>query len=297
MSPQTRICCGGLCAKDSLKPPTFVDKNDEGRLERLDVTITKEGEHVAAFLPLDDEQIRLVCEQRIHLRWLEKPRAPTQSEGKSAYVPPQSTTPSSFNIQRLQFPGYNVVLGNLWVPGNMPAAHNAHMSQFRVSNSGFDLDHGNIKHFVHMLTASSDNFVSRYHGKEMIFGPCYICFAPDGALQYAATLETWLFAPPTPTDVRVWHGWPTATSPATGAVISKTAATDFFVGANRSQDSVYWHKAATSSAWITTPAVNSSNPSFSQGKAGATYFVAHTPNAGVGNWTLTFTNVSQWTQP
>lgn len=151
-----------------------------------------------------------------------------------------------------------------------------------------------------MLTAkSTDNITNNYQGKRLIFGLCgSACFPSSSGLTYSSISETWLVNTPctaSTCDVRLWNGAPY--SPATGIALNPTTSYEFLVGANRLQESLYYYRASGSAAWNTTATVNSSNPAYVTGKAGTTYFVVTTAGSVAGNWTLTFTGASKWTQP
>lgn len=219
-----------------------------------------------------------------------------------------SYLPSSFSIQGLNYNGLNVVAGNFWVAGSIPAADNAHISQFTMEQNGFEVDTNNGKHLGMMVMQhSTDNYATSFKAKGIALGLCAICFSNDNNLYYAVASETWLVnnspaCDTGPCDVRLWNGGAPETSPATGLRLSPYAKYDFLVGANKSQQSVYYVRQNGNTTWTTTATVNSYNSSYNVSpwnisQAGVAFIVSVTPGTQVGNWVLTFSNVSSRTQP
>jgi hypothetical protein len=200
------------------------------------------------------------------------------------------------------------------VPATMPTAHNAQLSQFTVAGSNFQ-NAPSGGHFVHsLLTVSDSNLDLDFDGKGLIFG-FDTTFCGSGATPaYGSLAETWVNQNPPPAqggnDVRQFAGQTPAMSPNTCAAMLPSTTYRFVAGANRQQQSQHFRYAGTSNTPDYPPAnsnpnnyiVNSFNPSFRPNGAGVVFFVSGGGGTGIPQsqlqpWSLTFTNVSSWTQP
>ena len=260
-----------------------------------------------------------MCASGLSLAIMSKPQPAdaTPVEGQKS-VSVSTAVPTTFQITAWAYGGYSGVDGSFWVPATMPSNHNAHITQFDVAESGF-YNATNGAHLVHMVTASSTATIeTEYHGKGMIFGPYgYFCgtgsagASSPGGGSYGAISETYMYPTPTPpasdysniNRSKVWAGYDevrdsfAASSAPYHSCFSQQSGVPvtYLVGANRAQGSVYYTKAASSSTWITTPAIDSSSSYFRTGYAGAVFFVASGGPPGI--WSLNFTDVSSTTQP
>ena len=194
----------------------------------------------------------------------------------------------------------------------MPVNHNAHLAQYTVvdSNFGTNDDPENSRHFVNPMTAwTNDDFSTGFKGKGVIFGAnCGRCFAPVGTtFPYAAVSQAWLisnenFCPGISCAAFNGGTGRNDRAPSTGVVLTNNTSYDFLVGANRLQESAYYIKPSSSSTWQTTQSTNSNESSYNTypyqpDQAGVAFFVASTLPYPTGNWSLTFSGVSAWTQP
>lgn len=80
---------------------------------------------------------------------------------------------------------------------------------------------------------------------------------------------------------------------------SSTTSYEINSSATRSQLSKYWFRPVGSNVWTPGALVNSYHPNFRSGFAGISFGVVDSGNPwNVGSgWSLTFTNVVQWTIP
>ena len=299
-----------ICSGNNDNAPVFLHRSKDGVLQNFEVFITASGSYRGQYSTLSADTVAQICAKGISLSVLPVIAVPpVGADGlKVGTVPQNLYLPSSFQIQGITTIGYNAVIGNFWVPGTIPTNHNAHITQFTVEQSGFDVDYSNNKHLVQMQMAHSiDNFTTSYRGKGMIIGLCSICFPPDGTLVYAAISETLLLNGPDCQSGlcagRVWYGSPYGDpDPTTGARLNPTVKYDFLVGANKNQLSVYYVRTNGTTYWGMSPMVNSYHPSYNEApwsidQAGTTFFVAGTEGAPIGNWTLSFSGVFTRTQP
>ena len=300
-----------ICSGNNDNAPVFLHRSKDGVLQNFEVFITASGSYRGQYSTLSADTVAQICVKGISLSVLPVIAVPpVGADGlKVDTVPQNSYLPSSIQIQGITTVGYNAVIGNFWVPGTIPTEHNAHISQFTMEQTGFEVDYQNNKHFdVMMMHHTTDNFASNYRGKGTALGLCAVCFPGDSNLYYTVLSETWLvnngdtLCQPGPCDVRTWTGATPDRSPATALRISPYAKYDFLVGANKNQQSVYYIRNNGSTNWGVTDTVNSYNASFNVApwnlnQAGIAFFVAGTPDLPVGNWTLSFSGVSARTQP
>lgn len=309
-SPFTVVCDGG----GTKMPPVYLMQSKNGQLLRMEVKQLPTGPYQSSRAAIPPGLVEKMCADRIPVSTMPLPEDVAAAEGVKIGV--SSCVPSSFSIVGYTFIGYSAVFGNFWVPGVMPSSDNAHLTSFDLDASGFS-NATNGAHFVHMLTASSNSDIdSDYNGKGMILGPYgYWCGgSPAYSGAYGSVSETFFYpvigaGPGTsgwygnPNRSRVWAGYNpsidsfgTTDAPHHTCVQQPTSGpVSFLVGANRWQQSVYYTRISPYLPWTQTPVVDSYTPYYAMGYAGVTFFVA--AGGAPGNWTLSFTNVSSWTQP
>lgn len=214
--------------------------------------------------------------------------ASTATDRPKGAVAPQSSVPSSFSIAMY----YGIVFGNFWVPGTMPATHNAHLVDFTVQQVNF-INANSGTHFVQVHTAVSDtNFASDFDGKGFYVG-LDATFCGASSPIYTSVAETWTINAAT-TNVVVWDQ---THSPNTCAAMPTTVPVRFLAGANRWQQSQYWrYDNGASSPTFQSGVVNSYDPYFRSGGAGTAFFVATFGSYPGEYWALYFQNASSWTQ-
>ena len=302
-----------ICSGNNDNAPVFLHRSKDGVLQNFEVFITASGSYRGQYSTLSADTVAQICAKGISLSVLPVIAVPpVGADGLKVDTVPQNLyLPSSFQIQGITTIGYNAVIGNFWVAGIIPTEHNAHITQFTMEQTGFEVDYQNNKHLAVMtMHHTTDNFASAYRGKGMALGLCSVCFPSDTTLVYASISETWLVnngdtqCQPGPCDVRVWFGDPYVNPPipTTGVHLSPYVKYDFLVGANKSQQSVYYVRNNGDTNWGVTPMVDSYNASFNVApwnlsQAGIAFLVAGTPDLPVGNWTLSFSGVSARTQP
>jgi len=309
-TPQPELLCSGK--HDNA--PVFLTRDANGVVERLEIESTKDGSYRGRYVAMPDDLLAELCRRGISLATMPKPDVRSESgKRQKAGIEQKPYLPTDFRIEGIYIPSYlNIVVGNFWVPGWMPASDNAHLAQYTVvdSNFGTNAYPDNSRHFVNALTAwSNDDFSTGFKGKGVIFGAnCGRCFAPVGTtFPYAAVSQTWLLGGPNECagiSCAVFNGGtvPPNIGPATGVVLANNTSYDYLIGANRLQESVYFLKPSSSNTWQTTPFTYSSEPSYNTfpyqpHQAGIAFFVASGLPHPTGKWSLTFSGVSAWTQP
>ncbi|MBL8311201.1 MAG: hypothetical protein JNL19_12305 [Burkholderiales bacterium] len=305
------ICDGGGVRM----PPVYVYKTKNGQFLRMDVRQLPDGRYQSTRAVMPRGHVEELCAKQIPVSSMPPPDDIDTAVGPKIGV--QSYVPSSFSIVGYTFPGFfSMVVGNFWVPASMPSSDNAHLTAFDLTTSDF-VSATNGAHFVHMLTASSNsNIDTDYNGKGMIFGPYggWCSGSPAYSGTYGSISETFFYpwvgpGPGTsgwygnPSRSKVWAGYNpsndsfgTVDAPGHTCIAQPTSGTiSFLVGANRWQQSVYYTRISPWLPWTQTPTVDSYTSNFATGFAGVTFFVA--AGGAPGNWTLSFSNVSSWTQP
>ena len=308
-----------ICSGKNDHAPVFLVRDVDGTLQRLEAITQEDKSYQIRYVIVPNDVIEAICADGISLAVMAKPQSSSRKSVDGHKVDQLTYLPSSFSITTWAYGGYSgVVYGSFWVPGTMPTNHNAQITQFDVSESGF-YNATNGAHLVHMVTASSAAMIeTEYHGKGVIFGPYgYFCgtgsagAGSPGGGSYGAISETFLYPTPTPpasdygnpNRSKIWAGY----DPARDSFAADTApyhacfqqqqgvSVTYLVGANRSQGSVYYTKPSSSSSWSTTPVIDSTSGYYRTGNAGVVFFVA--AGGPPGPWTLQFTNVSSVTQP
>lgn len=127
-------------------------------IHQLNLYRQKDGSMSGGFAESNPADIDLLCSAGVTLAALPKPEPDTDTkyaDQKSVNVLP--TLPSSFNIRgKPRYGGGTEIVGNLYVPGLLPANHNAHSTQFKVAQTNFrSASQTYALHFVNMLLHSS----------------------------------------------------------------------------------------------------------------------------------------------
>ena len=130
-----------VCSGKYDSAPAFLLRTEADTLQRMEVLSGEDGAFASRYIDVSDDELRLICQAGISIAEMPKPSV---SDLKA--ITPQSTVPASFTITGITVPGYTAILGNFWVPKNMPSTHNAHLSQFTVTQSGFDTNFSNSMH-------------------------------------------------------------------------------------------------------------------------------------------------------
>ncbi len=293
----------------------------------MDVTLSQEGRFAIAHIEVTPDELAAECKNGTSIAVLAAELSGPKTQGFKAIIP-QSALPTSFTImtsttiacKQGQTPQCRrAVWGNFWVPGSMPAAHNAHIVQYDVVQSNFAAATLST-HFVNtLLTVSNSNFTSDFQGKGMIIG-----VSGDCGGNYSSLVETWQIgniagAPPVANEQVNWGQF---TAPNTCYSLSSVSSYRFLVGANRSQASQYWiypNGSPTPTMLPTVAQVNNyfwsaqawgtpANSAYTDlysgysysglGAAGVAFFVSTPGPIPVSEvWSLSFTNASSVTQP
>ena len=131
-----------ICSGNNDNAPVFLHRNQDGALQNFEVFITASGGYRGQYTTLSADTIAKVCAKGISLSVL--PVIAVSSVGtdglKVDTVPQNSYLPSSFQIQGITTVGYNAVIGNFWVAGIIPTGHSAHITQFIMEQTGFEVD-------------------------------------------------------------------------------------------------------------------------------------------------------------
>jgi hypothetical protein len=326
-----------LCLSANDTAPIFVFRDGNGTVERMDielfdtatglVDVTPNGRSKAIrakYTKLNKAEIDEVCATTgISVAVLPKQNGKKMAESSDATesakaLTPMASIPSSFTISTSAAACKNgvcttSVYGNFWVPGTMPATDNAHLSQFTVTTNNFH-NAVNSAHFVNsLLTVSDTNFDSDFDGKGVIFGPdpTYCGSASNPA--YGSLTETWLIGLARPEAVARKFNGVVGTytgAPNTCSGMTANGTYRFLAGANRQQQFAFYRYPGSSTTPDYPPpgsnfaAYNVSDviPSFRVGGSGVAFFVAgggqiSVPQTQLRQFSLTFSNVSAWTQP
>ncbi|HPG61688.1 MAG TPA: hypothetical protein PK586_06755 [Casimicrobium sp.] len=285
-----------LCDGTNKLPPIYVAYSSNGAFERLNIVRDeKTGQLRGGYVPVAQEHIDGICAKGQAISAAPKPLS---AEGERAKVYASYTLPSSFTIATY----YGIILGNFWVPGNMPSGHEAHLAQFDVVANYFSSATGG-SHFVNSMLTYANWSANEHTGMGMIFGPG---IAGSGTAQGVTCL-------PRSAVTETWHSYGgylgnkvwNATNAISHPWDPNTCSPNFFQtsvkytilnGANVLQQSTYWlYDYGYTTPFFQAPIVSGPLPNFQSGYAGITFLVAGYP-ASSEYWTLAFTNVSQWTQ-
>ena len=260
-----------VCSVQNDRAPVYVHRDaTDGSLQRLIATTQKDRVYKIKYTQIPLGEINAMCAGGLNLAVMLKPKPTVSTLGdKQKVVYVLDNVPSHFAIVGWSYGGYSGVDGGFWVPASMPENHNAHITQFDVTESGF-YNATNGAHLVHMLTASSTATIeTEYQGKGMIFGPYgYFCgtgsagASSPGGGSYGAISETFMYPTPTPPATayanvnrsKIWAGADVSRdSFAASAAPYHTCfqqqpgvSVTYLAGANRAQGSVYYTKASSS---------------------------------------------------
>ncbi len=165
-----------------------------------------------------------------------------------------------------------------------------------------------------LLTVSNSNFASNFDAKGVVFGPdgTYCGSASNPA--YGSLVETWLIGLARPLDevARKFNGVAgnDTGAPNTCSGMAANGTYRFLAGANRQQQFTYYRYPGSSTTPDYPPpgsnfaafSVNDFISSFRVGGSGVAFFVAgggqtSVPQTQLQQFSLTFSNVSAWTQP
>lgn len=298
-----------LCDGTNKLPPIYVAYTRDGAFERLNIVRDeKTGQLRGGYVPVAQEHIDGICAKGQAISAAPKPLS---AEGEGTKVYTSYTLPSSFTIATY----YGIILGNFWVPGNMPSGHEAHLAQFDMVANYF----GNATRGVHFANSllTQANWTTNHTGKGMIFGR-----HANGVHGIAGTGTTWspvsqsyITCDQRSAVVETWHTNPNASPPSLGNYVwnasmnPNTCSPDFYYdnqkytvlnGANIYQESTYWlYNYGSSTPFFMADTVSSWHYAFQSGYAGIAFLVASHPSYPLPTseyWSLSFTNVVQWTQ-
>ena len=172
------------------------------------------------------------------------------------------------------------------MPANLPSGDTYQVADFTIGQYNF-ANSGVNTHFVNsVLTVSNSNLANDFDGKGMILGASNECGAP-----YSSIIETWAIqnfpaCTPNSCNAIVW-------APDTCSEWSQTEPKRYLVGANTSQQTVYWrYTPGDSSPEFASPSVDSYTSAFRSGGAGVAFFVAASPTSQY--WYLDFSDVTSY---
>ena len=317
-----------LCVGRNDTAPVFVTRDVKGVIERMEVTFVDATSPTtsavgsktakvpkATYEIADAEEIQAICKAGVSVAVMPKPIR-SESAGLKA-LPALATLPINFTIMTsdtIACKGagncFRNVYGNFWVPGTMPEAHDAHLTEYTVVIDNFH-NAVNSAHFANsVLTVSDTNFVTDFDGKGIIFGRDTTYCGIGNAPAFGSVAETWVVQPST-VEVKVFSGplpgfYPGNTS-TTCAAMTPNATYHFLVGANRRQESQHWRYLGSATTPDYPPpgfnfsdyvVINSFNSAFRPNGAGVAFLVGGGGGAGMPvppTWSLTFSSVSQWT--
>lgn len=292
----------------------------------VDVTPNGRGKAIRAkYTKLSKAEIDEVCATTgISVAVLAKQNGKKMAESSDASesakaLTPMTSIPSSFTIATSAAACKNrvcstSVYGNFCVPGTMPASDNAHLSQFTVTTNNFH-NAVNSAHFVHsLLTVSYTNFDSDFDGKGVVFGPDSTYCGNVSNPAYGSLAETWLIGLARPQDevARKFNGVAgnDTGAPNTCSGMAANGTYRFLAGANRQQQIAFYRYPGSSTTPDYPPpgsnfaayVVNDVKSTFRLGGSGVAFFVAgggqtSVPQTQLQQFSLTFSNVSAWTQP
>ncbi len=283
-----------LCEGTNTLPPVYVAYIADGPFERLNVVRDeKSGQLRGRYVPVEQPEIDGICAKGQAVSAAPKPRT---ADGDQAKVWTEYSLPSSFTIATY----YGIIFGNFWVPGDMPSGHEAHLASYNLYGNYFRISTGGA-HFVNSMLTQA-NWTSNHTGMGMIFGGDVAGVGSSGGATctpFSAVTESWhTLTASSPFSIT----WRFGQS-------SNTCSPDFYVdnqtftvlsGANVQQRSTFYlYNYGSSTPFFQAPIADSTGNAFQPGYAGIAFLVA----TGVTSlptseyWTLSFTNVTQWTQP
>ncbi len=286
-----------ICEGTNKAPPIYVQFNEQGEYERLNVTRDEKGQLRGGYVAVAREHIDGICADGQAMSASPRPTVALAKRGNDrakGYVEPQSSVPASFTIATY----YAVIFGNFWVPALLPSGHHAHLGSYNLTANNF-ANATTLTHFVNSYLTASDNFVNYFHGKGHIFGPN---IAGSGSAQgltcnpTSVVSETWLVPSSIPNIV--WHAG-SGNNTCSPAFFAHATPYKIFAGANDSQENTFWlYNNGETEPFFKAATVNSYESTYIAGQAGVAFLVANVYPLPVSEyWTINFTNVNVWTQP
>lgn len=240
----------------------------------------------ARWMPVQLDDVNKVCEAGYDVSVLTIVDSSVQKDLQKGYVPPASSTPSSFTIVGL----WNQTWGNFWVPQSLPAGHTYQVVDFQVTPYNY-ASSGPYSHVaISVLTTSNSNFQSDFDGKGVAIGGGW-----TGCPSQSVGIEAWA--------IQNWsEGGGCAPGPTCQAVVyapnscsswDNSQPRRFLVGANIGQQAVYWScPVGGACPGIQSPDVDTWMSGYRSGGAGVAFI--HVLGDSGSVWSLSFNAVTAY---